>query len=106
MWQWSCESVKLWTTEMGVFNVTNTQRLTDIANNGAGRTFYERPGARYSHQQPAYWQRIPLRLVATVSTASRTGTRSRRLNLLLSRHYLYNPPGQALNFIDFGPKQP
>jgi hypothetical protein len=32
--------------------------------------------------------------------------RSRRLNLLLSGHYLYYPLGQALNFIDFGLKQP
>jgi len=47
---------------MDVFNVTNTQRLTGIANNGAGRTFYEHPGARYSHQEPAHWQRTPLRL--------------------------------------------
>jgi len=27
-----------------VFNVTNTQRLTGIANNGVARTFYEHPG--------------------------------------------------------------
>jgi hypothetical protein len=33
-------------------------------------------------------------------------TRFRRLNLLLSGYYLRNPLGQALNFIDFGPKQP
>jgi hypothetical protein len=33
-------------------------------------------------------------------------TRFRRLNLLLSGHYLHNPLGQAWNFIDFGLKQP